>query len=54
MSQASKISQSSLPEADRRGSPESPMTPGVYWFQSETTTRAMMVEVRVTNGELMV
>ena len=40
-----------------RMSPESeaiPTRPGVYWFQPETMPRALMVEVRVTNGELMV
>ena len=31
-----------------------PTTPGAYWFQSENTSRAVMVEVRVTNGELTV
>ena len=52
MSPTSKISQSSLPEANLRGTIESPTKPGVYWFQSETMSRAMMVEVRVTNGQL--
>lgn len=33
---------------------ESPTTPGVYWIQSETMPRAVMVDVRMTNGELMV
>ena len=54
MSQASKINRSTLPEADLRGSPESPTTPGTYWFQSETMSRAVMVDVRVTNGKPMV
>jgi hypothetical protein len=54
MSQASKINQSSLSETDFLSSPESPTTPGAYWFQSETTSRAVMVDVRMTNGELMV
>jgi hypothetical protein len=54
MSQASKINRSSLPEVEFRGSPESPTQPGVYWFQSETTSGAVMVDVRVTNGQLMV
>ena len=31
-----------------------PRQPGVYWFQSETMSRALMVDVRVTNGELTV
>jgi hypothetical protein len=53
MSPQSKVNPSSPPEADLRGSPDSPTTPGVYWFQRETTSRAIMVEVRVTNGELM-
>jgi hypothetical protein len=29
-----------------------PTKPGIYWFRSETGTRAMLVEVRITNGEL--
>jgi hypothetical protein len=29
-----------------------PTKPGIYWFRSETGTREMLVEVRVTNGEL--
>jgi hypothetical protein len=36
-------------------SPESeeiPTQPGWYWFQPETTSRALMVDVRVTNGPL--
>jgi len=33
---------------------ESPTQPGVYWFQSESLFWAVMVEVRLTNGELMV
>jgi len=39
---------------DLQGSVAPPTRPGVYWFQSETTSRAMLVEVRVTNGELTV
>ena len=31
-----------------------PTQPGVYWFQPETTSRAMLVEVRMTNGTLTV
>ena len=32
-----------------------PLTkPGVYWFQSETAWKALLVEVRLTNGELTV
>jgi hypothetical protein len=54
MSQAPQIKQSSLPEADLRGSPESPTQPGAYRYQSETMSRAMMVDVRLTNGELTV
>jgi uncharacterized protein YqjF (DUF2071 family) len=54
MFQPSKINQSSQSEANLRGTIESPTKPGVYWFQSETMSRAMMVEVRVTNGQLTV
>jgi hypothetical protein len=52
MSSESKVNQSS--EANLRGTTESPTTPGVYWFQSESMFWAVMVEVRMTNGELMV
>jgi hypothetical protein len=31
-----------------------PTQPGVYWFQPETMPRALMVEVRMMNGQLMV
>ena len=41
-------------QADFQRGPEAPMTPGVYWFLSETTSREMLVEVRVINGELTV
>jgi hypothetical protein len=43
-----------MTEEDRPGDNESPTTPGTYWFQSETMPRAMMVEIRVVNGQLMV
>jgi hypothetical protein len=33
---------------------EPPTQPGTYWFQRETTSRAIMVDVRVTNGQLTV
>jgi hypothetical protein len=38
-------------------SPESetiPTRPGVYWYQPETMLRALMVEVRLTDGQLTV
>jgi hypothetical protein len=54
MSQASKINQSFLSEADLPATTDAPTTPGVYWFQSESMFWAVMVEVRMTNGELMV
>jgi hypothetical protein len=44
----------SFSEADLRSGTESPTKPGVYWFQSETMARALMVEVRVMNEELTV
>ena len=34
----------------RRTAP--PTAPGVYWFQTETMHREMMVTVRLTNGQL--
>ena len=43
-----------MTEEDRPGDNESPTQPGVYWFQSESMFWAIMVEVRLTNGELMV
>jgi len=35
-------------------SPQGPTTPGTYWFQGETMSRPVMLEVRLINGELMV
>jgi hypothetical protein len=38
-------------------SPESegpPTEPGCYWFQPETMPRALMVDVRITKGQLTV
>jgi len=43
-----------MTEEDRAGDNESPTQPGVYWFQSESMFWAVMVEVRLTNGEMMV
>jgi len=54
MSIPSKRNSASFSEADLRCGTESPTKPGVYWFQSETMARALMVEVRVMNGELTV
>jgi hypothetical protein len=54
MSPASKINPPSRSETDHGSSPEPPTTPGVYWFQSETTSKPVMVDVRLTNGELTV
>ncbi len=54
MSPASKTNQSSLSEAALRGGSESPTKPGVYWFQSETTSRALTVDVRLKDGKLTV
>jgi len=48
------VTNTSAVEADRHGAMDSPTRPGVYWFQPEPLTRALMVEVRVTNGELTV
>ena len=47
-------STASFPEADLRNGTESPTKPGVYWFQSETMAKALMVDVRVIDGELTV
>jgi hypothetical protein len=54
MPPALQIDQSSLSAADPRGGPESPMNPGVYWFQRETMSRARMLELRGTYGQLTV
>ena len=54
MSPPSQINQPSPSEADRGGGPESPTKPGVYWFQSESTSRALMVNVRLKDGKLSV
>jgi hypothetical protein len=44
MSPTSKTNASSLLEGNRRGGTESQTKPGVYWFQCETTSRALMVK----------
>jgi hypothetical protein len=54
MSIPSKRNSPSFSEADLRSGTESPTKPGVYWFQSETMARALLVEVRVMNEELTV
>jgi hypothetical protein len=54
MSQASKINQSSLSETDLPVTTDAPTQAGTYWFQAETMPRAVMVDVRMTDGELMV
>lgn len=54
MSIPSKSNSTSFAEADLASGTESPTKPGVCWFQNETPSRAMLVEVRVTNGELTV
>lgn len=50
MSSRTKTDPSSLSEGNRQGGTESPTKPEVYWFQSETASRAFTEEVRMTNG----
>lgn len=38
--------------SDIHSRPQVPTEPGVYWFQSETMSKAMLMEVRLANGEL--
>ena len=40
--------------ANLQWSTEPPTQPGAYWFQRATMSRAIMVDVRVTNGQLTV
>jgi len=54
MSIPAKHNSASFSEADLGSGTEFPTKPGVYWFQSKTMARALMVEVRVMNGELTV
>jgi hypothetical protein len=54
MSIPCKSNSASFSKADLASGTESPTKPGVYWFQSRTMARALMVEVRVMNGELTV
>jgi len=54
MSPTSKTNPSSLSEADLPGTTDSPTTSGTYWFQGDAMSRAIMVDVRLTNGELTV
>ena len=44
MAPPSKINESS----------DSPTQPGAYWFQREPTLRAIMVDVRLSHGQLTV
>jgi hypothetical protein len=39
-------------QAEFHNGPEPPTKPGVYWFQRETASRAIMMEVRLINGQL--
>jgi hypothetical protein len=54
MAPPSIINQPSPSETNFRGGPESPTKPSVYWFQSETTSRPLMIKVRMTYGQLTV
>ena len=54
MSIPSKNNSASFSKADLGRGTASPTKPGVYWFQSENMARALMVAVRVMNGELTV
>jgi hypothetical protein len=54
MSIPSKNNSASFSAADLGRGAASPTKPGVYWFQSKTMARALIVEVRVMNGELTV
>ena len=44
----------SLPEAGRPIETDLPTNPGCYWFQHDAKSRAIMLEVRMTNGTLTV
>jgi len=52
MSATSNLNPSS--PAEIQWSTEPPTEPGTYWFKRESFFRAIMVEVRVTNGQLTV
>jgi hypothetical protein len=54
MSSESKGNLSSQSEGNFRGTTESPTTPGAYWYRRDAMSSAIMVELRLTNGELMV
>lgn len=54
MSIPSKSNSASFTKADLVSGTEAPTKPGIYWFQSRTMARALMVEVRMMNGELTV
>jgi hypothetical protein len=53
-STSNKFNPPSPVTADIQESTEPPTQPGAYWFQGEATSRALMVEVRMTNGQLTV
>jgi hypothetical protein len=52
MSATSNLNTSSPPEI--QWSTEPPTKPGTYWFKREPTSRAIMVDVRVREGQLTV
>jgi len=54
MDSTAKVNKLSPIATDSQWSTEPPTQPGCYWFRRESTSRALMVEVRMTNGELTV
>jgi len=54
MSSTSKVNTPSPVAADIQWSTEPPMQPGAYWFQCEPTSRAMLLDVRMKDGAMMV
>jgi hypothetical protein len=54
MSIPSKSNSALFSAVDLASGTESPTKPGVYWFQSGTMAKALMVEVRVMHGALTV
>ena len=54
MSSIPQVNKPSLVASDIPWSSEPPTQPGTYWFKRESTSRAVLMDVRETDGALTV
>ena len=54
MHSTAKVNKPSPVAADIQWSNEPPTQPGAYWFQRELTSKAILLEVRMKDGQLTV